>query len=330
MAIQELRTFKEIQDAVISRAKLDGTKTDVRNEVKEYINTYYQHLAFKKAYRWSGETRPLKLKAKYTTGTITATNASDTITGASTAWTEFAHLWCHMKIGRDPNPYKIIRVASTTSITLDHEYVGSTAAGVAYTIYRDEIGLYPDLQNIRKFMVPGITNRISPIGPEEMDGYRMQRPFYAGAPRFYTINGHAIYTAKTMASFNIDTDFWEDNYFAKPRNKKLIIWPALLADDKVAQIRYTRIPEPLSADTDEPLVPYENRRVLVLGPLEERFRVARDSAQVSMWQKEHKDAIKEMEADVETTDDDLILQVDRRSHRRHTGDIWSDEELLND
>ena len=99
MAIQEIRTFLEIQNAIIRRAKLDGNKTDIVNDVKEKINTFYQHLSFKKAYRWSGETRSLKLRAKYETGTIAVTKGSDELVGTSTVWTEFAHLFLHMKIG---------------------------------------------------------------------------------------------------------------------------------------------------------------------------------------------------------------------------------------
>ena len=331
MAIQELRTFREIQDAVISRAKLDGNKTEVRNEVKEKINTYYQYLAFKKAYRWSGETRPLLLREKYDTGTLTATNDSDTITGSSTSWTEFDHLWSHIKIGSESNPYRIIRVASTTSAVLDHPYVGTTGAGKSYTIYRDEIGLYPDLQNIRKIYVPGIQNKIDPIGPEEMDNFRYKSPFRTGVPKYYTINGYSIFTEKTWASFNIDTDFWEDSYFDKPRNKKLILWPGIVSADTIAQVRYTKIPEPMSADDDEPLIPYENRRILVIGPLEEHFITARDQIVKAMWEKESKQLLKEMESDVETTDDELVLQVDRRSNRRRgSGPYFHDDELVSD
>jgi hypothetical protein len=330
MAIQELRTFRELQDAVISRGKLDENKTAVRNEVKEKINTYYQYLAFKRAYRWSGETRPLLLREKYDTGTITVTNDSDTITGSSTSWTEFDHLWCHIRIGSQPRPYKIIRVASTTSITLDHPYVGDSASSVTYSIYRDEIGLYPDLQNIRKFMVPGIAHRVEPCGPEDLDSCRMRSPFRSGVPQLYTLNGQAIYTEKTMATFNLDTDFWEDNYFAIPRNKKLIIWPGIVSQDMIADVRYTRVPPPMNADDDEPLVPYENRRALVLGPLTEHYIVQRDAITQRMWEKENKQLLKEMESDVETVDDELILIMDRRRNRRVTQSVWANEEVMSD
>lgn len=330
MAIQELRTFKNLQDAVISRGKLDENKTEVRNLVKEYINTFYQHLGFKRAYGWSGESRPLKLRARYNTGTLTLTNDSDIITGVSTSWNEFDHLWCHIKIGSEANPYKIIRVASTTSITVDHPYTGDSASSVTYEIYRDEIGLFPDLQSIRSLKVPGVQKPVDPIGPDEMDKFRYQSPFRSGTPRYYTVNGYGIYTEKTWADFNVDTDFWEDNYFATPRNKKLIIWPGIVTTDTISQIRYTRVLPPMNADDDEPLLPYESRRCLVLGPLMEHFLVARDAITKREWEKEYKQLLKELEGDVESVDSELIFQVDRRSHRRETNYAWSDEELTSE
>ena len=328
--IQELRTFKNIQDAIISRAKLDGNKTEVRNRVKEHINTYYQHLGFKRAYNWSGDSRTLTLKEKYDTGTITVTNANTTITGASTAWTEFDHLFCKIKIGSDSNPYKIIRVASTTSAVIDHPYTGDTEAGVSYSMYRDELGLYPDLQNIRTLRIPGSMRPLNPIGPDEMDQYRFVSPFRSGNPQYYTINGLNVYTSKTWADFLLSTDFWEDDYFDKPKNKNLIIWPGIVASDTIAHIRYTKILPPLNSDDEEPLVPYENRRVLVIGPLVEHYMYARDSQMKHEWEKEYKQLLKEMEADVETIDSELIFQVDRRRHRREGYFSYSDEELVSD
>jgi hypothetical protein len=158
----------------------------------------------------------------------------------------------------------------------------------------------------------------------------MRSPFRSGVPQLYTLNGQAIYTEKTMATFNLDTDFWEDNYFAIPRNKKLIIWPGIVSQDMIADVRYTRVPPPMNADDDEPLVPYENRRALVLGPLTEHYIVQRDAITQRMWEKENKQLLKEMESDVETVDDELILIMDRRRNRRVTQSVWANEEVMSD
>ena len=326
MAIKEIKTFKDIQDAIIRRAKIQGEKTEVRDDLKEKINTFYQHISFKRAYSWSGETRPLKLRKKEETGTISVTNGSDVITGSGTAFDELSHVGSKLRVHGYDNPLRIIRVASATELTVDSAYAGDTDSGLGYTIYKDEYGLYPDLQNIRKLQIPGAIRRTLPASPEEVDNNRWRNPFRGGLPLMYTINGLSHYSEKTWATFNLGTDFWEDDLDSRPRNKNLVIWPAIMTDDVISQVRYTKIVEPMGADNDEPLIPYENRRVLVYGPLNEHFLQNRDIQTRREWKKEYEAVLKEMESDVETTDDELILVVDRRINRRRL--IWTDNEEL--
>ena len=326
MSIKEIRTFLDIQDAIIRRAKIADTE-DNRADIKEKINSFYQKISFKQHYRWSGETKPLVLQAKYSTGTITATNGSDQVTGSSTVWAEFDHLFCKMKIGSVSSPFKIIRIGSTTTATLDAPYTGDTESGLAYEIYSDEIGLFPDLMNIRKIYVPGRGDPIYPCGPEEIDRLRYESPFRSGVLERYTIHGLNIYTQKVWSTFNINTDFWEDDYDDIPRNRNLVIWPAVLSADKIIQIRYTKIVPSLGADTDEPLIPYENRSILVYGPLSEWFLQGRDLSIKREWERLYKEDLISMEADIETTDDELIMTVDRRGHRSRSSFLWAEEDL---
>lgn len=331
MALNEIRTFKDIQDAIIRRAKL-ADNTTIRNDLKEKINTYYQHVSFKRAYRWSGETKPLVLRKRVTAGTVAVTNGSDEVTGTGTAWAENDHRFLRMKIGAEPNPFKIIRVASTTALTLDAPWVGDTASGLSYSIYQDEYPLFPDLMNVRKFMIPGLNllRHITPASPEDLDKNRFERPFRTGPPELYTVWGHGVYTEKTWATFNIGEDYWEDSLDSRPKNRSLIVWPSVLTEDQIAQIRYTKIVEPMGADADEPLVPYENRIILVYGPLVEHFLQNRDLATRREWERHEKLILSNMESDVETTDAELILTLDRRANRRFRQALFSDDEFIID
>jgi hypothetical protein len=80
MALVEVRTFLDIQDAILRRGKIEDT-TENRTAIKEYINTLYQEISREEAYRWSGENGFLVLKAAHSPGTITVTNNSDSIIG---------------------------------------------------------------------------------------------------------------------------------------------------------------------------------------------------------------------------------------------------------
>lgn len=93
------------------------------------INFYYKQLV-----------RDL-VNADYTTGTVTATNASTTITGAGTTFTA-AMVGRYLKVNTDGFWYKISGFTNATTITLDKAYQGTTVAGAQYTI--GEMPLLPE------------------------------------------------------------------------------------------------------------------------------------------------------------------------------------------
>ncbi len=76
------------------------------------------------------------ITTKYTTGTVTVTNASAVVTGASTVWSTNIVAADVFK-GSDGEYYAIASVDSNTQITLGRNYDGTTAAGASYTIYLD-------------------------------------------------------------------------------------------------------------------------------------------------------------------------------------------------
>lgn len=75
-------------------------------------------------------------QADYTTGTITATSASSTITGSGTAFVnDMEGRWLQVAPpSGDGNWYEIATYASATSLSLVNQYQGDTVAGATYTI----------------------------------------------------------------------------------------------------------------------------------------------------------------------------------------------------
>lgn len=73
--------------------------------------------------------------ANYSTGTLTATNGSATVTGSGTTWatTTNAEVGEYIQLP-DSKWYKITAIASNTSLTIELAYQGSTLAGQAYII----------------------------------------------------------------------------------------------------------------------------------------------------------------------------------------------------
>jgi hypothetical protein len=73
--------------------------------------------------------------ANYTTGTISVTNGSATVTGSGTSWSTATNAEAgeYIKLP-DGKWYRIISVGSNTSITIELSYQGSTLSGQTYTI----------------------------------------------------------------------------------------------------------------------------------------------------------------------------------------------------
>jgi len=82
--------------------------------------------------------------APVTGGTVSATKGSPTVTGTSTA---FVNAMVGRKIRLDSGQayYRILSVASTTSLTLEVNYEGSTISDKTYSIYKDEYRLAADI-----------------------------------------------------------------------------------------------------------------------------------------------------------------------------------------
>jgi len=78
----------------------------------------------------------------YRTGTITITNGSATVTGASTLWSDVGTLMPgDILNGPDGKLYEILTINSNTGITLNSVYLGTSLSAQAYSIM--PIGLLP-------------------------------------------------------------------------------------------------------------------------------------------------------------------------------------------
>lgn len=86
----------------------------------------------------------------YETGTVTVTNGSRTLTGASTTFTRLM-VGRKFRLTRTSPVYVVSGFTSTTVLTLDRPYDGSTASTQAYLIYQDEYLLPADLEVSKLF-----------------------------------------------------------------------------------------------------------------------------------------------------------------------------------
>lgn len=114
---------------------------------QEYIKYAYRKAL--NACEWGATRRQAEwtIPASYTTGTVTVTQDSTTVTGSGTTWTTASHGGLQFKVGNGPY-YTVSLVNSTTSLTLDRAYAGTTSSGAAYSISRVYVTPSSDFKSV--------------------------------------------------------------------------------------------------------------------------------------------------------------------------------------
>jgi len=97
----------------------------VRDAVSDFWNS--------SEWPWHKAEASVTLKAPYSTGTLSVTQGSTTVTGSGTTWDTTWNTPLLIRIG-EGDPYLVTAVASTTSLTLAEGYVGESDTGLSYEI----------------------------------------------------------------------------------------------------------------------------------------------------------------------------------------------------
>lgn len=149
--------------------------------------------------------------SNYTTGTISVTNGSATVTGSGTSWNTSTNA----EVGEyiqlpDTKWYKITEIASNTSLTIEVDYQGTTLSGQNYTI--------------------------SPWGEVRGDLNRSESPASLVVPTPTFIENHAnriwTLTGNTLRFSSLDTSIDGEHFndWDTSNNAGAIIIPAGLGD----------------------------------------------------------------------------------------------------
>ena len=137
--------------------------------------------------------------APYETGTVTATNGSKTITGSGTTFTA-AMAGRKIRMGSENAYYRISAFVSTTEVTLEVPYQGTTGSAKTFSIYKDEYRLPADLDVYK--VLRQIENSVAMVGIEAsaFDIYE-PTPQSQGSPNFEILSGTKLdtYTTGTLS-----------------------------------------------------------------------------------------------------------------------------------
>jgi len=230
-------TYVNIKTAVLS--KIGITDTDVETVVKQALNDVLQEVCQAHNFSWLYGNLSFITVKPYTTGTVSVTEGSATITGTDTVWVEGM-------VGRKfycgNATYVISAFVSETELTLSTVYAGDTDGEATYKIYQDEYSLATDVEDILAVRQENYPQKLAKKGIEEMDRYYPQRNSF-GYPSIYSIVGYD------------STDYIKIAVYPIPNQARNIYY------------RYKKRVTEMSADESTPIVPLRYRWVLVKGAL---------------------------------------------------------------
>lgn len=118
---------------------------------------------------WRQKTFNLPTTANYTTGTVSVTIDSRTVTGAGGASFSSGMVGRFLKLNREAAMYEILAVPDSSTLTLDQPYLGTTGSGLEYIIYRRYYELPPDCPFSSDIILWSWPKKPSPVSFERFD-----------------------------------------------------------------------------------------------------------------------------------------------------------------
>lgn len=148
-------TFGELQNEFFFVHNLTKDIADAAQltTCKLRINEIQDRIQFRNNYEFRKRTFYFTLKAPYSTGTISVTKGSATVTGSSTVWTSDMRIGYLLVNGK---AYKVKAVASNTSLSLMGAFPETSISAGTYSIVFPDVIVPTAIQGIVNAKVAGI------------------------------------------------------------------------------------------------------------------------------------------------------------------------------
>lgn len=255
--------FSDLVAAVVAELKLDPNDTNEIVRIKRDINLVYRdEVVPKRRWKWLMGHVAIRHEAYIADGTVSMTPASATITFsvpplASVAGYQFA-------VDNYSEIYKIeSHTAGSATATLATAYTGALNAAATYKIWTDEVALPTNLRETFEVWHDFSTDPMRPVGLQDFRRQSKSDPRFQARPLYYTTYDYADPSPG-------DGEHESDRY------RLMLVYPSLSEKTTTLKIDYVKEIGSLDADGDEPVLPIEDRIVLVYGALERAWRRARN------------------------------------------------------
>ncbi len=289
--------FSDLYTGLLNAVRADTTQTNVVTQAKRHINTGLQdmHIGFGEKFPWAERRAVIVTQPEHTTGTLTVTQGSTTLTGDSTVWNTNnvfgvpnVRVGGKIRINGGFEVYEITAVAADTSATIGHKFTQEDVSAVTYSYFEDEYALEAD------FLRPIDSRQFSDNIPIDIiDRLQFRRAFI----RNYIVGRPVVSTLIDLPSIGNTTPVRKVR-FHKPPDKAYSIPYSYVTSNLVVSASGTELTS-LSSDDDEPIVPIRYRHAIVLFALYNWYRDRKDDKRSQEAKAEYIDLIVRMTADVE-------------------------------
>ena len=299
------QALSDLRSGVRRRAKVASDDTNSNTAIDGFINERYLRVSTSYKWRWLQKERDIRIFDEYTTGTVTVTADARTVTGSGTTWTD-AFEDRYIKISGEDTYHRIVSRNSTTSIVLAERIERATASLLTYSIFQSDYGLWPDCEQVDEIWHDSSPTRVTvkPVGPREYSQLVSMRPDDSGKANVYTRYGYKPYDNVRIGDFVVGYDF-----VGAPETYKIALFPRVPDEDYTLHVRYIKKVTLLTDDTDTPLMPVEDRWILVYGALADYYGMQGDATMMDFWNKEYEKALRKMQGDQDDSDDRARMVV---------------------
>lgn len=256
MAVYKLLDFKDIQDAVMEALKYQSGDTVNRQRIKRDINMLYANeVAAYSRWRWLEGYVSRKHKEYYGTGTVSVTPNSTTVTlstAPAASLGSFKNYW--FSVDGFDEIYKIsTHTAESTTFTIESDYLGSLNATASFKIWTDAILLPTDCRETLRAYTDFSSTPLDARGSGKLRELQQSAGFKSeGRPEYYSTDD---YEDPTSGTDETESD----------RYRVMRVFPALYTQPTTIHIQYIKEVTELEDDSDEPLMPNQDKIVLFYG-----------------------------------------------------------------
>jgi hypothetical protein len=277
--------FASIYTEILNRMRQPTNVAAIVEQAKRYANTalFDIVLGFEYQLPWLERHDVLRVRAPYTTGTVSVNVGSTTVTGVSTLWTTAdsygdnnARVGGKISFG-DQNIYTVTAVGGAGTITLNTKYVATAnlSAGT-YTYFEDEYALASDF--LKPISYTSFTGAYDlPIIGRNDFRRQFPRPNISGKPTVATLLDDDF--------VGNQTEVIKVQFYPYPNAAYLLPYTYVTRNLAVSETGVEQ--EQMSADNDVPMLPLRYRQLIVLQAISQWYRDKKDDARATVAQSDY-------------------------------------------